>query len=367
MKKNLYIFTRCIWTFINFRYQLVNSIDKNKFNVYVCLDFDGYKKNYLEKKYKNITFINIKFLNKKNSLILNFRILLSIFKVFYNNKIHIAHNFTARPIVFVSLISFFFYRTKIINTITGLGNNFFQNNLIYKLLYNFLFLKSLIVVFQNHQDKNIIFKFLRKRIRIKIIYPTVKYKNNYKIHSDKNKKCVFLMHSRMIKQKGVLEYIDAVKKIDKNYRKKSTFYLIGSPDKNNPSSIPNSYLNKLSKGNVLRYMKHKNNINKYLLKSDVIILPSYGEGLPASLLEALFFRKAIITTRVNGCLEVIKDNYNGIVVNCKNSNEIYMAIIKILDNPLLLRKFKNNSYKLYKKKFSKNTIQEYLDIYSHYE
>ena len=364
MKKNIYIFTRCIWTFINFRYDLVNKIDKKKYNVYVCMDFDGYKKNYLEKKYNDIKFKEINFLNQNNSFLLNIKILTQIFLIFIKNNIHIAHNFTARPIVFVSLVSIFFLKTKVINTITGLGNNFFANKIIYKYLYNLLFLKSYIVVFQNNQDKKIIINFLKKKINKRIIYPSVKFKEKESNSRIKIKnKIVFLMHSRMIKQKGVIEFIDAIKKLNREERKRSLFFLIGNPDKNNPSSISQKYLNKLQKHYHINYIRHQSNISKYLEKSDVIVLPSYGEGLPASLLEGLFFKKAIITTKTNGCSEMVIDNYNGFLVRPKNSSDIYKVIKKIIKTPHIIMKFKQNSYRLFQKKFDKDSSQEYLRIY----
>ena len=364
MKKNIYIFTRCIWTFINFRYDLVNKIDRKKYNVSVCMDFDGYTKKNLEQKFKKIRFININFLNNNNSFLFNLKIIKDVFQVFWKNKINIANNFTARPIVFVTLISFFFLKTKVINTITGLGNNFFQKKNIFRIIYNLLFLKSKYVIFQNHQDKKIIYKFLFNKINTKIIYPSVKFKKKFNKSKAQNNKTIFLMHSRMIKQKGVIEYIDAIKKLSKFYKKKSLFYLIGSPDKNNPSSIPQMFLNSLSKNKILKYLKHTKNIHNYILNSDVIVLPSYGEGLPASLLEALFFKKAIITTRVNGCVELVQNNYNGYLVQPRNSHELYLSILKLLKKPNLIYKFKENSYRLFKKKFNRNTIKQYLDIYN---
>ena len=364
MKKNIYIFTRCIWTFINFRYQLVNKIDQKIYNIYVCMDFDGTNKKKLQKKYKNFSFFDIKFLNRDNSFIENLKIIFKIYLLFLNNKIDIAHNFTARPIVFVSLISFFFHKTKVINTITGLGNNFFNNKFFFKLIYNFLFLKSYYVVFQNYQDKKIIYNFLKKKIKTKIIYPTVKFKNHINKNKNKLKKITFLMYSRMIRQKGVIEYVNAIKKINIIEKKKSSFYLIGNPDKNNPSSISKNYLNALNKQKFINYIGHQKNIKKFIIQSDVIVLPSYGEGLPAALLEALFFKKAIIATKVNGCLELVRNNFNGYTVEPKNTDQLNKAICKIINNPKILKRFKTNSYRLFQKKFNKDSIQDYLRLYN---
>ena len=363
MKKNIFIFTRCVWTFINFRSHLVSKIDQKKYNITVCMDFDGQTKNDLKKNYNNLNFEDIKFLNKNQKIINNFKIISKIISIFLSNKIHIVHNFTARPIVFVSLVCLFFRNIRLINTITGLGNNFFQKNFFFTFVYNLIFLIGDMTVFQNKLDKKIIFKNLKNYINTTIIYPTVKFKKKYPIKKINYSNIIFTMHCRMIEQKGVIEYIEAAKYIKKKIKKKCTFYLIGDPDLNNPTSIDLTYLQKLNNSNAVKYIRHQKNIDSFILNSDVIVLPSYGEGLPASLLEALFFKKAIITTNVNGCSEMVINNSNGFLVKPKSSSDLILAITKIIDNPKLINKFGKNSYDLFKKKFNNNQIKKYLNIY----
>ena len=363
MKKNIYIFTRCVWTFINFRSDLVKRIDKEKYNVTVCMDFDGQNKNKIQIGYSDVSFLEINFLNAKNKYINNLKIIIQIFRLFFKNKIDVVHNFTARPIVFVSLVSLFFKRIRVINTITGLGNNFFKNKKLFLLIYNLIFLISDRLVFQNKLDKKTVFKFLQKKININIIYPTVKFKKNVKIKKTNFSKIIFTMHCRMIKQKGVMEYIGAAKNIKEKFKNKCFFYLIGDPDLNNPSSINLKYLKDLNKNKIIKYIKHQKNIKKYVINSDVIVLPSYGEGMPASLLEALFFKKAIITTNVNGCSELVKHNYNGYLISRNSSIELEGAISKMLKNPKIINNFGKNSFEFFKKKFSNDPIKKYLKIY----
>lgn len=362
MKKNIFIFTRCVWTFINFRSHLVSKIDRKKYNITVCMDFDGKSKSELKRNYNDLNFEDIKFLNKNQKIVNNFKIISQIINIFLNNKIQIVHNFTARPIVFVSFVCLFFRNIILINTITGLGNNFFQNKFLFSLIYNLIFLIGDKTVFQNRLDKKIIFKNLKRYINTSIIYPTVKFKKKPLNKKVNYSNIIFTMHCRMIEQKGVLEYIKAAKYIKKK-NKKCTFFLIGDPDQNNPTSIDLIYLKKLNNSNAVNYVRHQKNIDRFILNSDVIVLPSYGEGLPASLLEALFFKKAIITTKVNGCSEMVINNYNGFFVRPKNPNDIILAITKFIDNPKLINKFGKNSYNLYVKRFSNNQIDKYLKIY----
>ena len=128
------------------------------------------------------------------------------------------------------------------------------------------------------------------------------------------------MFCRLIEQKGVREYFKAAKIIKKDKKFKNVeFKLIGDIDLNNPSSLKKKKmkLNLGKKENVLKIYGHTNLIVNEIIKSDIICLPSYGEGMPASLLEALYFGKGIVATNVNGCKELIKVNYNGYLVEQK--------------------------------------------------
>lgn len=365
MKKNIYIFTRCWWTFENFRKGLVKKIDKKKYNISVCLDLDNINLAKKRRQYSKIEFINIPFLNKERSKIKELLILYYILKIFLNKRIHIIHNFTARPVIYVTFVNFLFCRAKIINSITGLGHNFLSKKKLIATIYNIVFLISSFVIFQNKDDQNIIFSFLKKKIKSTIIFPNAKFIGikNKKFYKSK---FFFCMYSRIIQEKGVYEYVEAAKLVNKIYPK-ITFCLIGNPDESNPTSISYKYLNELKFLKFITYLPHQKKILKFILTSKVIVLPSYGEGLPASLLEALYLSKPIITTKVNGCKEIVKNNYNGFLVKPKSSESLAKAMTKFIKKPKIIKFFGRNSNVLYNKKFIKSDVVQYLNIYKVYE
>ena len=168
------------------------------------------------------------------------------------------------------------------------------------------------------------------------------------------------MYSRIIKEKGVIEYLKCAKELSKNNECK--FYLIGDPDFNNPTSIDIETIKKYINKNII-YLKHTDKIYKYILKSDVIVLPSYREGLPASLLEALYFKKPVITTNVPGCKECIKNNYNGFLIPARNHKSLILAMKKYLNNKEIIKKHSLNSFRLYLKKFDSNANLKYEKVY----
>ena len=171
------------------------------------------------------------------------------------------------------------------------------------------------------------------------------------------------MFCRLLFEKGIREYYEAARNINRIYNKKISFYLIGETDNNNPSSISNNELLRWKTTKDLKILSHKKNIKNYICNSDIVVFPSYGEGLPSSLLEALFFAKPIITTNVNGCRELVKDNYNGFLISPKNSKMLEKKMAYLIENKKKIKKFGLNSKKIFNQKFKKNSFDEYLKIY----
>ena len=162
------------------------------------------------------------------------------------------------------------------------------------------------------------------------------------------------MFCRLIEQKGVREYFKAAKIIKKDKKFKNVeFKLIGDIDLNNPSSLKKNEIRSWKKENVLKIYGHTNLIVNEIIKSDIICLPSYGEGMPASLLEALYFGKGIVATNVNGCKELIKVNYNGYLVEQKNYVLLAKKLLHIINNSYLINFLEKIVKNIFEKKFSK--------------
>lgn len=320
---------------------------------------------------KNLSFINFPFINKKKSFFHDLKNIYSLISIFKKSKPDLVHNFTARPVIFSSFALKFIKKKVLVNTVTGLGTNFLTTRVIkkffLKILYKFSISESSFIIFQNKDDKFFFKKnnLINLNTKSKIIFPLInsKYKIKKKIKLRKNKKIVFLMFCRLLFEKGINEYFQAAKQIKNIFKDKVEFYLIGNLDLNNPSSITKIELAQWKKLNIIKILEHKKEINKYILKSDVIVFPSYGEGLPSALLEASYFGKAIITTNVNGCREMVKNKYNGFLIKPRSTIMLKNRIEYLINNRILINKFGLNSKKLFNKKFNKNTLNNYLELY----
>ena len=373
--KKIIIFTRCTSTFKNFRLPLVDYLSKqNDISVIVCMTFLENDIYLIKKKFPSILFLNVNFLNSKRYFIIKeIATLWQIFKILLKNPNSIINNFTIKPVLYVSLINIFF-KNRLLNTITGLGHLFFKNNLklkVIKFIYNFALLNSDFVIFQNHQDKKkLIYNLLRKKIKTKIILPDLKFTDDdlikYK-NIKKSKKIIFLMFCRLIKEKGISEYIEAAISISKMYKNNQNiiFKLVGAVDLNNPSSFTKSEINSFKKNKIKNIIieKKTENILSKIQEATVIVHPSYGEGMPASILEGMYCSKPIITTSVSGCKELVKHLHNGILIRPRNIKDLTKAMLFFINNKNIITKFGKNSKILLNKKFKKNGKLKYLELY----
>ena len=156
---------------------------------------------------------------------------------------------------------------------------------------------------------------------------------NYSKHAiemkvDIPKKPIFLMVSRLLIDKGVREYVDAASLVKIKYPN-AIFQLAGRMD-TNPASINPDELNFWIKKNFIQYLGEISTVYKSISECRFFVLPSYREGTPRSVLEAMATGRPIITTDVPGCRETVIQGKNGLLVPPKNSRSLANAMIKLL-------------------------------------
>ena len=113
----------------------------------------------------------------------------------------------------------------------------------------------------------------------------------------------------MLRDKGVSEFVEAARKVRAIYPGWD-FWLVGDVDPGNPSSLTVDELMAWDKADVVHWLGQRDDVAEILRLSHVLVLPSYyREGLPKILLEAAASQRAIIASRVAGCLEIVTDGY----------------------------------------------------------
>lgn len=145
----------------------------------------------------------------------------------------------------------------------------------------------------------------------------------------RNESFTFLLISRLITDKGILEYIEAVKKL-KNKGVAARFQLLGAKDPDHRRGIKLPVIDEWIKSNTIEYLGTTDDVRQFINQADCIVLPSYREGTPRTLLEAASSSKPIVATDVPGCHHVVENNYNGLLCKLKNADDLALKMEQIL-------------------------------------
>lgn len=167
---------------------------------------------------------------------------------------------------------------------------------------------------------------------------------------------IFLMVARLLWSKGIREYLEAVAKLKKSCPQAKVM-LVGGLDKND-ESLSKEELNEYIKTADIEYWGFARDVRPYLKKCSVFVLPSYHEGLPRSVIEAMAVGRPVITTDVPGCRETVKDGFNGYLVPVKNSETLFKKMRALTCNPELRNKMAEQSFRICKEKFEVGIVNQ---------
>lgn len=335
MKKVL-ILSNIAWTIANFRKYLIEDLINNGFEVYCVADIDEFSTESIKKiESFGAHFILIKTNRKGINPFLEMLYMLRLFWVFNRVSPDVTLSYTVKPNIFGS------FAAKLLNipqiaTINGLGSGLLGNSLIAKIsvfLYRQALKHPLKVFFQNTDDLNY---FVKNKIvkRDKVVHVpgsgiNVNDFNECARHAS-DEKTVFLLVARLIADKGVYEYIQAAKLIKEKGLHNCEFLLAGHFDEGNPTAIKATEVEQWVNEGIVRYLGKTDTIKDFFVQTDVIVLPSYREGLSRLLLEAASCLKPLIATNVPGCRELVQDNINGFICEPRDANSLAQAMEKML-------------------------------------
>jgi glycosyltransferase involved in cell wall biosynthesis len=131
----------------------------------------------------------------------------------------------------------------------------------------------------------------------------------------------FLYLGRILKDKGVLELVVAIKLLKQKYPQ-AQCQILGFIDALNPSAISEAQLQEWIRDGTVVYLGQTDDVKPYILEADCVVLPSYREGISRTLLEAASMEKPIITTDVIGCRDVVEDKVTGLLCRVKDEKDL---------------------------------------------
>jgi len=344
--------------------------------VYAITPEGKYSSKFLENGIKHISY-NI----RRGSLnpFLELKTILELFRILKTLKPSILHTFTAKPNIYGTIAGKLARIPIIINTITGLGSFYVENNLkskfvrgLINLFYGLAFLFSDCVIFQNFDDLKYFYKIgLVRKAKATVIKGSGIDTKQFSPRSTQSKtleqlrkelnlnsKIVILMIARLLKHKGVLEYCRAAQIIKFYYEDSVEFLLVGDFDKGNPFCIEKDKLYYFIQNDIIKFLGRRDDIKEIIALCDVFVLPSYREGIPRTLIEAASMGKPIVTTNAVGCKEVVEHGRNGFLIPKKDSDALAEAIEILIKNKKSREKFGKHSRQKAIKEFDKNIVVE---------
>lgn len=347
-------------TIYNFRGDLIKEITSKGYEVIVT----GPNNEGVE----NVKELGVRFelipLNKTGlNIFADIKYLLSLIKLFRQEKPDVTLGYTIKPVIYGSIAAKLVGIKNINSMVTGVGYVFTAKTvkakiikLFASILYRIGFSCSDKVIFQNSDDMN---EFVRYRLVKKQKCNLV---NGSGVNMNKflpvkfPERLTFFMLSRVMHSKGIREYLEAAKKIKSKYPD-VRFMLLGAIENLQDSMKMEELLPYINTG-IIEYFDETNNVASFYKQCSVYVLPSYREGTPRTVLEAMAMGRPIITTDAPGCRETVIDGQNGFLVPVKNFNVLAEKMEWFIKNKNQLTDMGQASYEFCLEKFDVRKVNE---------
>ncbi|MCO5229944.1 MAG: glycosyltransferase family 4 protein [Chitinophagales bacterium] len=325
--KKIGIIANTSWNILNFRLGLIHALKQAGHQIIIIAPNDEHSAE-LDRLGFNIQYV--KGLSRKGTNpLIDLLLIFELAKIYRQSKLDIVLQYTIKPNIYGSIAGFL-TRIKTISTVTGLGYVFLNNGLsssIAKILYKIAFKFSHLVYFQNADDKALfeqsgLVSIRKSRLVNGSGIDTDFYHPNYCDSIPKNSGVTtFLMIARLLKDKGVYEYITAAKNIAIKYSD-TRFILLGDTDIGNPAAVPEKDIELWKEENIIEILGFKKNTRYYICQADAVVLPSYREGIPRVILEAFAMGKPCITTDAPGCRHTVDHTINGLICKVADAKDL---------------------------------------------
>ncbi len=350
---------------IPFRGKLILGFCNLGIKVHICAPFTEEHKNIVKELRNNYSVEpHATDLGKASMNILSdFRYLIRLIKITKSVKPDLMLCYTMKPVVYGSIAGWIAKVPVRVSMITGLGFLFSNSHnvlnlglqFIGKVLLSFSLRKNNTIFFQNTDDKKLL---SQKKITGKnqLTFVTNGSGVDLKFYNVRPLPCEpsFLLIARMINNKGIREYAEAIRQVKKSYPS-ITFSMVGGLEENIDGINCKDIQSWIAEG-LLEYKGSLSDVRPEIEKCSIFVLPSYREGTPRSVLEAMSMGRAIITTDVAGCRDTVIDGVTGLLVRPKDSSNLAEAMIRLIQDDKLRTEMGQNSRAYAEKKYSDESV-----------
>jgi len=276
--------------------------------------------------------------------------LFAMIKVFRKSKPDIIHLIALKPIVIGAIAARIYGKAQVVCAPIGMGYLFSSNDrkarllqpLVRFILRRLLNFKNTQVIIENDEDcESLVSGKFVKTSNIRVIKGAGVDLSLYKAIPENLDAKVVTMFSRVLRDKGVLDYVEAAKIVHREFPE-AVLQLVGDCDPGNPTSFSESEVRSWESAGSIKWLGYRTDVPELLAASNIVCLPSYREGLPKTLIEACAAQRAIVATDVTGCREVVSHGSNGLLVQVRNPEKLAEAILQLLGDQVQRTAFAKN-------------------------
>lgn len=335
-------------TVYNFRGNLIKDIINRGYEVIVT----GPDQMDIDRIYSlGVSFKKVEMNKNGTNIIKDIKYLKNLFQIMKKEKPDIVLGYTIKPVIYGAIAAKIAGIKNINCMITGAGYIFTSKTLkakflgfIVKILYKVGLTCADNIIFQNEDDlKEFVEKKLVNEKKCYVVNGSgVDMKKFTQVSFPKQ--INFFMLSRLLKSKGIIEYLDAAKLLKRKYPN-VCFTLLGKYETSMQDAIDKEYIEEFIKEGIVKRYDETSDVRPFYEKCSVYVLPSYREGTPRTVLEAMAMGRPIITTNTNGCKDTVEEGINGFLVPIMNSEILADRMERFILKPELIEIYGKASYK----------------------
>lgn len=293
------------------------------------------------------------------------RLINELKRTYRKHGIDLAIHFTIKPNIYGSIAARQAHIPSI-SVITGLGYTFHTRGLTNRsaqVLYRLAFRKNQLTIFQNPDDRAL---FVQRKLveesRSTVILGSGIDTDSFAEHPSFPVTTTFLFIGRLLHDKGIRELLNGFAIFSEKHPE-SRLIILGEPDAQNPASVSELDLLRYRQHRAIHFAGFQPDVRTFIQQASAVVLPSYREGVPKTLLEALSIGRPVITTDVPGCREVVLPGENGLLIPSHNEKALAKALeeFHLLDNAVK-QQMGRKSRELAETHFSTRVVNgEFLD------
>ncbi|MDO1445551.1 glycosyltransferase family 4 protein [Rhodocytophaga aerolata] len=350
------------WNIYNFRMGLIEAFMEARHEVYTIAPPDEYSDRLVA---AGCHYVPVALDNKGSHPLKDLQFTYKLHHLYRQIQPDVVLHYTIKPNIYGTMAAALL-GIPVINNVSGLGTVFLRDNLTSKIahvLYKLTFWSPKKIFFQNPDDRDL---FIQKKLVKQPITDLLPGSGiNLSLFKPepfkRNATFSFLLIGRLLYDKGIVEYIEAIKLL-KQKGIRATFYLLGFKDYS-AAGIPETLLKEWLDNGWVTYLGTTDDVRIFIKEADCVVLPSYREGTPRTLLEAAAMAKPLIATRVPGCVEIVDHEVNGYLCEVKNAASLAEQMLRmyLLENAKLQKMGLASRQKVEEKFDEKLVIRKYMD------